>query len=150
MMFTWGFTAVVMIEFLGRLTRQSKSPVFLIVDDHRVHWSQKVQAWLAQHLNQLPMFRPPADSPELNPDELLNQDTTSNALAGADNAHQQSRILAHDSPLSPHLLRMKIVLFTGLISQLRAIALSALRVTDNDLGWLRSSCLLSALNAHIG
>lgn len=80
MVFTKSFTAAVMIEFLSRLIRQSKTPVFLIVDGHPVHRSKKVQAWLAQHSTQIQMFRLPAYSPELNPDELLNQDTKSNAL----------------------------------------------------------------------
>lgn len=80
MVFTKSFTAAVMIEFLSRLIRQSKTPVFLIVDGHPVHRSKKVQAWLAEHSTQIQMFRLPAYSPELNPDELLNQDTKSNAL----------------------------------------------------------------------
>jgi transposase len=80
MVFTKSFTAAVMIEFLSRLIKSSKMPVFLIVDGHPVHRSKKVQGWLAQHSNQIQMFRLPAYSPELNPDELLNQDTKSNAL----------------------------------------------------------------------
>ena len=80
MVFTQTFTNDVMIEFLSRLIRQSKTPVFLIVDGHPVHRSKKVTVWLNEHSDQIRMFRLPAYSPELNPDELLNQDTKSNAL----------------------------------------------------------------------
>lgn len=92
MVFTNAFTAMVMIEFLSRLIRQSKKPVFLIVDGHPVHRSKKVTAWLAKHSDRIKMFRLPAYSPELNPDELLNQDTKSNALGRRRPASQAEMI----------------------------------------------------------
>ena len=36
--------------------------------------------WLAEHREQIRIFFPPTYSPELNPDELLNQDVKMNAL----------------------------------------------------------------------
>lgn len=83
MVFTQSFTAAVMIEFLSRLIRQSNRPVFLIVLGHPVHRSKKVNAWLAQHAEQIRLYRLPAYSPELNPDELLNQDTNRTLWAAA-------------------------------------------------------------------
>ena len=81
MVFTRPFTADVMIEFLGRLIRHAQRKVFLIVDGHPVHRSGKVKNWLAKHADEIKAFELPGYSPELNPDELLNQDVKSNALA---------------------------------------------------------------------
>jgi transposase len=69
-----------MIAFLRRLVRHADRKVFLIVDRHPVHRSKKVTRWLEQHTASIRMFFLPAYSPELNPDELLNQDVKSNAV----------------------------------------------------------------------
>lgn len=80
MVFKEGLRASVFLRFLRRLLRHSRSPVFLIVDRHPVHRAKAVQAWLAERPAQCRMFFLPAYSPELNPDEYLNQDVKSNAL----------------------------------------------------------------------
>ena len=84
MMFSARFTAKVMIGFLGRLLRQQHvrrgGKLFLIVDGHPVHKSAKVKQWAAANATRLELFFLPGYSPELNPDELLNQDVKSNAL----------------------------------------------------------------------
>jgi transposase len=80
MVFTQRFTAEVMIEFLRRLVRHSRRKVFLIVDGHPVHRSGKVTRWVTQHADEIRLYFLPSYSPELNPDELLNQDVKSNAL----------------------------------------------------------------------
>lgn len=80
MVFTKRFTANVMIRFLRRLRRQARRKVFLVVDRHPVHRSGKVQRWLETHANDIELFFLPGYSPDLNPDELLNQDVKSNAL----------------------------------------------------------------------
>lgn len=54
--------------------------MFLIVDGHPVHRSRKVKAWLAKHAERIELFFLPGYCPELNPDELLNQDVKSNAV----------------------------------------------------------------------
>jgi hypothetical protein len=77
------FTARVFLNFLGRLLRlmrKSRRKVFLIVDGHPVHQSRSVSRWLAEHREQIQIFQLPSYSPELNPDELLNQDVKTNAL----------------------------------------------------------------------
>jgi transposase len=80
MVFRGKFSADVMIKFLRRLIRNSSSRVFLIVDSHPVHRSAKVVHWVARHADQLRLFHLPTYSPELNPDELLNQDVKVNAV----------------------------------------------------------------------
>jgi transposase len=83
MIFRQRFTARVFLTFLSRLlrlTRKSRRKIFLIVDGHPVHRSHAVQRWLAKHAEQIRIFCLPSYSPELNPDELLNQDVKTNAL----------------------------------------------------------------------
>ena len=80
MVFTRRFTASVFIEFLGRLLRSVDRKVFLIMDGHPVHKARKVKAWLAERSDQIEVFYLPGYSPELNPDEYLNQDVKNNAV----------------------------------------------------------------------
>lgn len=80
MVFTEKFRAEVFLAFLKRLVKQSKRRVFLIVDGHPVHRSRKVKQWLDQNEEHIRMFFLPGYSPELNPDELLNQDVKTNAV----------------------------------------------------------------------
>jgi len=80
MVFKKRFTADVMIGFVRRLIRHSPQKVCLIVDGHPVHRSGKVKRWLEKHCKHIRLFLLPGYSPELNPDELLNQDVKSNAL----------------------------------------------------------------------
>ncbi len=67
-------TAQVLIRFLERLIRDAGRKVFLILDNLRVHHSNKVRDWLEKHTEHIELFFLPAYSPELNPDEYLNCD----------------------------------------------------------------------------
>lgn len=80
MVFQNRFTAIVFLMFLKRLVRQMKRKVFLIVDRHPAHRAKKVQKWLTTHAKQIKLFYLPPYSPELNPDEMLNNDVKSNAV----------------------------------------------------------------------
>ena len=83
MIFRERFTARVFIRFMGRLLRQPHlrgRGCFVIVDGHPVHKSALVKRWLEARHDRVAMFLLPAYSPELNPDELVNQDVKSNAL----------------------------------------------------------------------
>jgi len=91
MVFHRRFQSAVFIEFLRRLIRQAKRMVFLIVDGHPVHKSGKVKKWLHKHHQNIHLFFLPGYSPELNPDEMLNQDVKSNAV-GRRRAKSQSEM----------------------------------------------------------
>jgi transposase len=80
MVFKERFTAQVFLEFLRRLVRQSARRVYLIIDRHPVHRSRKVKNWVKENEARIRLVFLPSYSPELNPDELLNQDVKSNAL----------------------------------------------------------------------
>jgi len=74
------FCAKVMLRFLRRLVRHSPRKVFLIVDRHPVHRSRAVREWVEAHADSIEMFFLPSYSPELNPDEMVNQDVKANAV----------------------------------------------------------------------
>jgi len=80
MVFTERFTTDVLIRFLGRVIRHAKRKVILILDGHRVHKSKMLQGWIDQQSDQIELVFLPAYSPELNPDEMLNQDVKANAV----------------------------------------------------------------------
>ena len=80
MVFTERFNTGVMLRFLKRLLKQMKKKIFLIVDGHPVHRSSAVKKFVAEKKDQIRLFHLPAYSPELNPDEMLNQDVKTNAV----------------------------------------------------------------------
>lgn len=80
MIFQRRFTAAVFIVFLGRLLRLVQRPVYLIVDGHPVHKAGKVRRWVEARADRIKLFFLPGYSPELNPDEMLNNDVKSNAV----------------------------------------------------------------------
>lgn len=80
MVFHDRFTGRVFVNFLRRLAKQAGRKAFLIVDGHPVHRSQSVQRWVARRSDRLRLVFMPGYSPELNPDEYLNQDVKSNAV----------------------------------------------------------------------
>ena len=67
------------IKFLTKLIYKRKKKIFLILDNLRTHHSNKVRDWVEQRRDKIELFFLPPYAPELNPDELLNQDVKSNA-----------------------------------------------------------------------
>jgi transposase len=80
MVFQGKFQNPVFIEFMKRLLRQVKGKLYLIVDGHPVHRSVAAKRFVADNAERLRLIRLPGYCPELNPDELLNQDVKTNAL----------------------------------------------------------------------
>jgi len=78
--FEGGFTQKVMIDFLRRLTRDAGRKVIVIADGHPAHKGRKLRAWLDRHASECELVLLPGYAPELNPDELLNQDLKSNVF----------------------------------------------------------------------
>jgi transposase len=88
------FRADVFLEFLKRLVRQNQRFIFLIVDKHPVHRAKEVKKWLIRNPQKIQLFFLPGYSPELNPDELLNQDVKSNAV-GRRSARDQNELVTN-------------------------------------------------------
>ena len=94
MVFKVRFDNQVFLGFIQRLVRQIKRKIFLIVDSHPVHHAIAVHRWIEKHPEQIRLHFLPGYSPELNPDELLNQDVKSNAV-GRKRAKNQKELLAN-------------------------------------------------------
>jgi transposase len=80
MVFKSRFQSEVFVRFLQRLSKQVKRKIYLIVDSHPVHRSTSVRRWVDDRRGEMKLFFLPGYSPELNPDEYLNQDVKSNAV----------------------------------------------------------------------
>lgn len=80
MVFHGRFDARLFIGFMQRLLKQAGRKIYLIVDGHPVHRSRQVKHFVAANAERLRLIRLPGYCPELNPDELLNQDVKTNAL----------------------------------------------------------------------
>jgi len=79
MVFEESFTVVIFLNFLRRLIYKSDKKIFLIVDNHKVHHAKKVQAWLEKNKEKITIFFLPPYCPEMNPQELVNQEVKSHA-----------------------------------------------------------------------
>jgi transposase len=74
MVYEQNMDADLFVTFLERLIESSEKKIFLILDNLRVHHSKIVKAWAEEHQSQIELFYLPAYSPDLNPDEYLNND----------------------------------------------------------------------------
>jgi len=80
MTFEGSFCVKTFKVFLRRLIKQAHRKVFLILDGHPVHRAKLIQKWRKEHQEEMEIFYLPGYSPELNPDELWNNDLKTNAL----------------------------------------------------------------------
>ena len=71
-----------LILFMTRLIKDAKRKVYLILDNLRVHHSKKVMQWLENHADEIAVFYLPSYSPELNPDEYLNNNLKQRVHSG--------------------------------------------------------------------
>lgn len=92
MVFAESFRSPVLLRFLRRLLRQAQRKVFLILDRHPVHQAAAVERWVQRHAGRIRVFSLPTCSPELNPDEYLNQDVKDNAV-GRQRPHDKEEML---------------------------------------------------------
>lgn len=75
MLYDEKFTASVFIRFLKQLMHKQKNNVTIIVDGHRTHFTKAVKEYIASKKGQLKLYQLPPYSPELNPDELVWNNT---------------------------------------------------------------------------
>ena len=74
MTYTRTMTAALFLVFLGRLLQSTTGKVFVIADRLRAHETPEVAQWVEAHRDRIEVFYLPRYSPELNPDEYLNND----------------------------------------------------------------------------
>lgn len=93
MVFTGKFQTAVFVEFMRRLLLQVNGRITLIVDGHPVHRSRHARQFVDENAKRLRLIRLPGYCPELNPDELLNQDVKTNGL-GKSRPRNRNEMLA--------------------------------------------------------
>ncbi|MBI2355002.1 MAG: IS630 family transposase [Deltaproteobacteria bacterium] len=99
-----------LITFMGRLIKDAGRKVFLILDNLKVHHSRAVADWLEKHKNKIEVFYLPSYSPELNPDEYLNNSLKGRVHSGvrAQNAKQlESKARKHMRHLQNNRSKVK-------------------------------------------
>lgn len=104
------FTWRVFLRFLRRLVQQVRRKAFLILDEGAVHKAKGIQPWLARNRSRLRLFVLLGYSPQLNPDELLNQDVKSNAVGrrpplNAEDLISNVRGYVRSTQRMPHVVR---------------------------------------------
>jgi transposase len=110
MVFHGRFDARLFIGFMQRLLKQAHRQVYLIVDGHPVHRSRQAKRFVADNVDQLRLIRLPGYCPELNPDELLNQDVKTNALGKSRPTTRAEMMVGvrrhlHRRQRQPHVIR---------------------------------------------
>ena len=80
MIYKGGINSDKFIKFLKRLVSSSRGNIFLIIDNLPAHKTNKVRTWLSDNNGKIQLFYLPVYSPELNPDEYLNQDLKANIV----------------------------------------------------------------------
>jgi len=80
MIYKGGINADKFIVFLKRLKKTAKGRIYLIIDNLPAHKTNKVKNFLKEGKEKLTLFYLPVYSPELNPDEYLNQDLKANIV----------------------------------------------------------------------
>jgi hypothetical protein len=121
MTYTRTMTAALFLVFLTRLVRGASRKIFLIVDHLKAHDAKAVDEWVAKHKDQIELFYLPRYSPELNPDEYLNND-----LKGGVNATG----LPEDKP--------------GLRSRIQAFMHRLLHLPEHVRSYFQHPCVLYA------
>ena len=72
MVYKGGLNTDIFIGFLKRLIKGAPRKILLIVDNLRVHKAKVVKEWVEEHKEHIELHYLPPYSPELNPDEYLN------------------------------------------------------------------------------
>jgi len=74
------FNSEVFMVFLKQMIKYSKQKIYFITDGHPAHKTKKLNEWLAGNKKRIAVFFLPPYSPELNPQEYLNQDVKTNVI----------------------------------------------------------------------
>ncbi len=74
------FNGDVFISFLKRMIKYSREKIYFITDGHPAHKTKKLNEWLSENRGRIEVFFLPPYSPELNPQEYVNQDVKTNII----------------------------------------------------------------------
>jgi ABC-type microcin C transport system duplicated ATPase subunit YejF len=62
------------------MIKYSKRKIYCITDNHSAHKTKKLNEWLARNIKRIEVFFLRPYSPELNPQEYVNQDVKTNII----------------------------------------------------------------------
>jgi transposase len=74
------FNGDVFITFLQQMIKYSRQKIYFVTDGHPAHKTKKLNGWLSENKNKIEVFFLPPYSPELNPQEYVNQDVKTNVI----------------------------------------------------------------------
>ena len=74
------FNSEVFETFLKQMIKYSRHKIYFVTDGHPAHKTKKLNEWLAQNKERIEVFFLPPYSPELNPQEYVNQDVKTNII----------------------------------------------------------------------
>lgn len=75
-----GFNSEIFKIFLQQMIKYSRNKIFFITDNHPAHKTIKLNEWLEEQKDKIEVFFIPPYSPELNPQEYVNQDLKTNII----------------------------------------------------------------------
>lgn len=74
------FNSEVFETFLKQMIKHSRRKIYFVTDNHSAHKTKKLNEWLLKNKKKIEVFFLPPYSPELNPQEYVNQDVKSNVI----------------------------------------------------------------------
>ncbi|MEK7227073.1 MAG: IS630 family transposase, partial [Bacteroidota bacterium] len=74
------FNGEVFKTFLMQMIKYSRQKIYFITDGHSAHKTKKLNEWLSCNKKHIELFFLPTYSPELNPQEYVNQDVKTNVI----------------------------------------------------------------------
>ena len=74
------FNSEVFQTFLHQMIKYSRQKIYFVTDGHPAHKTKKLNEWLTENSNRIEVFFLPPYSPELNPQEYVNQDVKTNVI----------------------------------------------------------------------
>lgn len=74
------FNSEVFQQFLTQMIKFSKQKIYFVTDGHPAHKTKKLNEWLEANKKKIEVFFLPPYSPELNPQEYVNQDVKTNVI----------------------------------------------------------------------
>ena len=74
------FNSEVFETFLQQMIKYSRQKIYFVTDGHPAHKTKKLNEWLSANKNKIEVFFLPPYSPELNPQEYVNQDVKTNVI----------------------------------------------------------------------
>jgi transposase len=74
------FNGEVFQTFLQQMIKYSRRKIYFVTDGHPAHKTKMLNEWLEQNKDRIEVFFLPPYSPELNPQEYVNQDVKTNII----------------------------------------------------------------------